>query len=243
MAPVKVVVTVPTYNEAENIGDLLDALLSLPVDGLHVLVVDDDSPDGTWRIVEERAGRDDRIHLLHRRENRGRGLAGKAGFLEALRMGAEVVVEMDADFSHHPSHVPDLLRALEGGADVVLGSRAVPGGADLGRPWWRRAVTRAANAYIRLVLGVRVRDCNSGFRCFRREALERARVEELEAKGPDIVQELLFRCHRAGLKIVEVPIRFTERERGDSTLNFRILLRGYFAVLRLKWWGLTGKIP
>ncbi|HHI68332.1 MAG TPA: glycosyltransferase, partial [Planctomycetes bacterium] len=174
MAPVKVAVTVPTYNEAENIGDLLDALLSLPVEGLHVLVVDDDSPDGTWRIVEERARRDDRIHLLHRKENRGRGLAGKAGFLEALRMGADVVVEMDADFSHHPSHVPDHLRALEGGADVVLGSRAVPGGADLGRPWWRRAVTRAANAYIRLVLGVRVRDCNSGFRCFTREALERA---------------------------------------------------------------------
>ena len=158
-------------------------------------------------------------------------------------MGADVVVEMDADFSHHPSHVPDLLEALEEGADVVLGSRAVPGGADLGRPWWRRAVTRAANAYIRLVLGVKVRDCNSGFRCFKREALERARVEELRAEGPDIVQELLYRCHRAGLRIVEVPIRFMERQRGASTLTFRLLLRGYFAVLRLKWWGITGRIP
>ena len=170
-------------------------------------------------------------------------MAARAGFLRALEMGAGAVVEMDADFSHHPSHVPDLLAALEKGADVVLGSRAVPGGADLGRPWWRRAVTRAANAYIRLVLGVKVRDCNSGFRCFKREALERARVEDLRGEGPDIVQELLYRCHRAGLRIAEVPIRFTERERGASTLTFRLLLRGYFAVLRLKWWGLTGRIP
>ncbi len=239
----RVVVTVPTYDEAENIGPLLDALLALPEEDLHVLVVDDDSPDGTWRIVAEREEREERVHLLHRKEDRGRGRAGKAGFLKALEMGAEAVVEMDADFSHHPSHVPHLLDALRRGADVVLGSRAVPGGADLGRPWWRRAVTKAANAYIRMVLGVKVRDCNSGFRCFTAEALEKAGVESLEARGPDIVQELLYRCHRAGLRIVEVPIRFTERERGTSTLTFRTLLRGYFAVLRLKWWGLTGRIP
>ena len=237
----KVVVTVPTYNEAENIDDLVRAILALP-GGLRVLVIDDDSPDGTWRIVAEMARNEERLELLHRVDDRGRGSAGREGFLRALSAGADAVVEMDADFSHHPDHIPELLRPLAEGADLVLGSRAVSGGQDIGRPWWRVAVTRLANAYIRLVLGVSVKDCNSGFRCFRAEALRRAGIEKVEARGPDIVQELLFRCHRAGLAIREVPIRFVERERGASTLTFRTLLRGYFAVLRLRWQAWRGRL-
>lgn len=232
---------IPTYDEAENIADLAAALLALP-QNLHVLVVDDDSPDGTWRIAAELASREPRVKLLHRKSDRGRGTAGRAGFLAALADGADAVVEMDADFSHDPAHVPALLAGLAS-ADVVLGSRAVPGGADLGRPWWRRLVTRFANAYIRLVLQVSVRDCNSGFRAFTRQALERAGVNELQARGPDIVQELLFRCHRAGLRIAELPIRFVERSRGTSTLTFRTLLRGYWAVLHLRWRAWTGRLP
>jgi dolichol-phosphate mannosyltransferase len=236
-----VVVTVPTFNESENVDPLLDDLLALD-DGLEVLVVDDDSPDGTWKLVAKRAELDTRVHLLHRRTDRGRGNAGRAGFLRALEMGAEIVVEMDADLSHPPSAIPRLVARLREGADLVLGSRAVPGGKDLGRPLARRVITFLANTYIRVVLGLRVRDCNSGYRAWRAEALRAARVGEVVSEGPAIVQELLFRAKRAGLRIAEVPIEFVERARGRSTLTFGKLLQGYFMVLKLRAWAWSGRI-
>jgi dolichol-phosphate mannosyltransferase len=237
----RVVVTVPTFNEAENIGRLIEELLALP-GGLEVLVIDDDSPDGTWRLVQEIAAREPRVHLLRRTSDRGRGAAGREGFAAALAMGADVVVEMDADFSHQPRFVPRLLDLVAGGADVAVGSRAVPGGKDLGRPLWRRLVTRAANFYIRAVLRLPVRDCNSGFRCFSRSALERIGVGGIGARGPGIVQEVLFKAHRAGLTIAETPIEFVERERGKSTLTMRTLMQGYFLVLRLRWRAFSGRL-
>ena len=235
----KIVVTVPTYNESENIEALARELLALDGD-LHVLVIDDDSPDRTWELVERLAQAEPRAHLLRRRTERGRGHAGRAGFAEALRMGAAVVVEMDADFSHQPRFVPALVARVRAGADVVLGSRDVPGGKDLGRPLWRRLVTAMANAYIRLILQVPVRDCNSGFRCFRAAALERIGVDDIRARGPGIVQEVLFKAARAGLRIEEIPIEFVERERGQSTLTMRTLMQGYWLVLSLRlrsWFG------
>jgi dolichol-phosphate mannosyltransferase len=163
-------------------------------------------------------------------------------------MGADVVIEMDADFSHHPRYVPAmverLLEPLPGGREVglVLGSRGVRGGSDEDRGPLRRWITTAANTYIRLVLWVSVRDCNSGFRCWRRSALERIGVAGLQGTGPNIIQETLFKTARAGIPIAEVPIAFVDRVRGESTLTLGILLRGWSTVLRLRWMALLGRI-
>jgi dolichol-phosphate mannosyltransferase len=241
--PPRVVCTLPTYNESGNILELSRELLALAPD-LEVLVVDDDSPDGTWRVVEEAARTEPRLSVLRRTSDRGRGRSGRDGFVEALRRGAKIVIEMDADFSHQPAHVPLLLARLEAGRELglVLGSRAVAGGSDANRGLVRRMITKAANLYIRLVLGLSIRDCNSGFRCWRREALERIRVEETFSAGPAIVQELLFKAARAGVGIAEVPIDFANRRHGVSTLTFGKLLTGYTTVLQLRWLSLIGRI-
>ena len=214
-----------------------------------MLVIDDDSPDGTARLVAEAARSEPRLLLLHRTEDRGRGAAGRAGFLRALELGADVVVEMDADFSHQPRFIPDMLRRLDeparrGGQEVgvVRGSRGVAGGSDADRGAIRQAITLLANAYIRVLLGLPVRDCNSGFRCWRASTLRAIRVEDTFSKGPAIVQELLFKTARAKLGIAEVPIDFVDRVRGTSTLSLRSLMQGYTTVLKLRWMALCGRL-
>ena len=242
-----IVCTVPTYNEAENILSLTEELFALGP-RIQVVVIDDDSPDQTWALVEEAARREPRLHLIHRTTERGRGTAGRDGFLYALELKADFVIEMDADFSHHPRFIPSMLeRALEPLSDgrevgLVLGSRGVPGGTDLDRSLARRWLTNAANLYIRLLLGVSVSDCNSGFRCWRRSTLEAIRVGETFSVGPAIVQELLFKTARAKIEAREVPIKFVDRVRGESTLTMRTLFQGYTMVLRLRWMALTGKL-
>jgi len=241
-----VVVTVPTWNEALNVESLVAALLALNGEAspyvYEVLVADDDSPDGTWQLVARQCELDMRVHLLHRKSDRGRGRAGREAFLKALDMGADAVIEMDADFSHPPRYIPEMVSKLDAGYDLVLGSRGVAGGKDLGRPLTRRSVTKLANLYIRLLLGLTVRDCNSGFRAWRASALRAIRVEKTVSHGPAIVQELLFKAARARLAICEIPIEFVERERGESSLTLRKLMQGYWMVLRLRWWALTGKL-
>ena len=244
----KVVCTVPTYNEAENILDLSRELLALG-SNFEVLVVDDDSPDGTWKLVAEAAETEPRLHLLHRTVDRGRGAAGRDGFVKALEMGADVVIEMDADFSHHPRFVPAMIDKLESGhpktgaeLGLVLGSRGVSGGSDADRGAIRQVITKAANLYIRLLLGVPVADCNSGFRCWRASTLRAIEVEQTFSPGPAIVQELLFKTARARIGIAEIPIEFVDRVRGESTLTMGILLQGYTTVLKLRWMALTGRL-
>jgi len=239
-SPARIIVTVPTFNERENVSDLVAQLLRIDA-RIEVVVADDSSPDGTSRVVEELARHDRRVHLLERKRDFGRGHAGRDAFAWALQHQADAVVEMDADFSHHPRHIPQLLAALEG-ADVVLGSRQVAGGRDLGRPWWRVLLTRVSNTYVRWVLGVPVRDCNSGFRAFRRSALEAIDAGHALSPGPAIVHELLYKASVRKLRIVEVPIEFKERERGTSTLTFRKLLRSYVTVFKLRLRGLTGRL-
>jgi len=237
----KTVVVLPTYNEAENILALLHALRKLPLKNLHLLVVDDSSPDGTAALVQRAMKRDPYVHLLVRTTDRGRGSAGVAGFKKALEMGADVVCEMDADFSHGPQFLPSLLDALKD-ADVVLGSRAVPGGKDDDRPFLRQLLTRAANRYIGFILGLHIQDCNSGYRCFTRKVLESISLDTLTATGPGIVQEILYRTHLQGFRITEVPISFVERKRGTSKLGFRHLWKGYLLILRLRLQHLLGRI-
>lgn len=242
----------PTYNESGNIESLIRALLETR-DDLGVVVVDDNSPDGTWKIVQSLAAEfPGRVDLLLRTRERGRGSAGVAGFKRALELGAAFVIEMDADWSHHPRHVPELLAAAmgegDGGsggaatcdsgnamADVVIGSRLVPGGGEAGRPFIRTLITHAANLYIRLMLGLRVRDCTTGYRVFSRRMLEGIAWERMESNGPAIVQEMLLACRALGGRMVEVPIRFEQRRAGQSTFNTKIMLAGLGAVLKFRF--------
>jgi len=220
----KTIVVIPTYNEAQNIMPLIGEVLRQRGD-IEALVVDDDSPDGTWKLVKEAQGKNPRVHLLLRREKRGRGLAGLEGFTKALAMGADRIVEMDADFSHDPAYLPALLRASES-ADLVIGSRYVPGGRDEERGVMRRAVSSLARRYLKWILGLSVRDPASGYRCFRREALSSLMAGEIKAGDPFIIAEILFRSRRMGLRIAEVPIVFRERRAGGSKLSV-LTLAGY----------------
>jgi dolichol-phosphate mannosyltransferase len=228
----RAVAVIPTYNEAGNIVPLIREVLRQGAE-LEALVVDDNSPDGTGRLVREEAERNPRIHLLLRTRDRGRGSAGLAGFAKAIEMGAERIVEMDADFSHDPAHLPALLRASDS-ADIAIGSRFVPGGRDEERGFSRRAVSRFARTYLRRVLGLAVKDPTSGYRCFRREALAALMAAGPRARDPFIVAELLFLATRRGMRIVEVPIVFRNRREGSSKLHARTLLGYCVRALRLR---------
>ena len=238
--PARIIVTIPTYNEVENIALLVEQVL-LADARIEIVVADDSSPDGTASLVGELARKDRRVHLLHRTREFGRGHAGRDAFAWALAHDADIVIEMDADFSHHPRHIPTLIKALED-ADVVRGSRQVRGGKDLGRPAWRVMLTRVSNVYVRWVLGVHIRDCNSGFRAFRRSALEAIDAGHATSPGPAIVHELLYKSKVRNLRLAEIPIEFKERERGTSSLSFAKLLRSYVTILKLKSRGVTGRL-
>ncbi len=230
----KVVVTIPTYNERENIGRLIREILALRIGhDLLILVVDDNSPDGTADAVAEIGRREPRVCLLLRREKRGRGLAGIAGFREALRMGADFVVEMDGDGSHQPAHIPSLLEAAKD-RDLVLGSRFVKGGKDADRPPSRRLVTFLVRQFIRRLFSVPVRDVSSGFRVFRRKSLETIGLDSLMSTGPSIVLEILYRAHRLGLRLGEVPIVFIDRQGGTTKLTGLTLWRTLLMAFRIK---------
>lgn len=227
----KIFVTLPTYNERGNIERLIETLLAIDGD-YEVVVIDDDSPDGTWKAVARMGKEDPRIHLIHRTKDAGRGRSGAEGFRFALDHGAGVIVEMDADFSHDPAVVPALVEAAAG-ADLVLGSRLAPGGSDAERGLMRTLLTGFSSTYARLLLGVPVADCNSGFRCFNRRVLEAIDPDTIESPGPAIVQEVLFRAHRLGFSIAEIPITFKERAAGESNLGFLKLASGFLTVLKL----------
>jgi dolichol-phosphate mannosyltransferase len=233
-------VIVPTYNESENVVPLLEAIRDVAVPGLAVLVVDNASPDGTAARVRAFAERHPFADVLERTGPRGRGHAGRDGYLAALDRGADLVIEMDGDLSHDPRYLPALV-AASAHHDVVLGSRFVPGGSDEARALWRRVITIAANFYIRVVFGISVRDANSGYRCFRRDALLAIDPKRLTSPGPAIVQEVLFRAERCGLRVGEIPVAFVERVHGDSKLGWLQLWQGYTTVLRLRVRQLLGR--
>ncbi|MCX6566530.1 MAG: polyprenol monophosphomannose synthase [Candidatus Aminicenantes bacterium] len=230
----RLVAMLPTYNERENIADLIDAILALPLDAdVHVVVADDNSPDGTGRYAEERAAADPRVHALVRTKRRGRGTGGIDGFKAALALGADFIVEMDADFSHAPKFIPNLLAAARD-YDLVLGSRFVPGGRDADRGLHRRFITLCVGAFIRRLYRLPVRDVSSGFRLFRREVLEALDLDDLISVGQSVVLEILRKTSLLGFRIGEVPIVFVDRTRGKTKLDFFALLETLLMAVKVK---------
>jgi dolichol-phosphate mannosyltransferase len=236
MKPMKTVIMVPTYNERSNVADLVK-LLHKNIPQAQILVVDDSSPDGTFEEVKKLMKKDKKLHLLLRdRAVKGRGWAGRDGFVKALSMGADAVVEMDADLSHQPKFIPAMLGPLVSGeADVVVGSRYMEGGKDMNRPFHRQWTSNFARYYLKFVLGLKPKDPTSGFRVFSKKALQKIKVETLAARDPFTVSEVLYRCSRAKLRIKEVPIEFIDRTRGESKLQLATLLKylGRAFLLRL----------
>jgi len=230
----KTFVMIPTYNEKENIANLINSILNLNILGLEIVVVDDNSPDGTWKIVKDISKRKPMLHLLLRTKNRGRGSAGIAGFKYCLENGANYIIEMDADLSHNPKYIPSLLEKIKS-YDVVLGSRFVKGSKQINRPIRRRTITRLANVYIRAILGLKIKDCNSGYRCFRRNVLKTINLESIKSKGPDVVQEILYKCHLKNFRICEIPIVFKERKKGKTKLKPGHILKGYMRIINLRF--------
>lgn len=232
----RVVMVVPTYNEAENLPWVVGRLRTAQP-AVDVLVVDDHSPDGTGAVADRLAAEDDAVHVLHRAGKGGLGAAYLAGFAWALHQGYDVVGEMDADGSHQPEELHRLLTALvsDGGADLVIGSRYVPGGSVVNWPRRREALSRGGNLYVRLLLGIKVRDATAGYRVFRRTALEKIDLDSVESTGYVFQTDLVTRCLRAGLTVREVPIRFVERVRGDSKMSGAVASE---SLRRITRWGL-----
>ena len=228
----KVLVIIPTYQERENLPRILDRLLAA-VPEVSVLVVDDGSPDGTGVYADERAAADERISVLHRTEKAGLGAAYMAGFAWGLERGFDVLVEMDADGSHAPEQLPRLLGALDH-ADLVLGSRYIPGGSVVNWPKYREVLSRGGNIYSRLALGVGIHDITGGYRAFRAEVLRTLDLDAVESHGYCFQVDLAWRALNSGFRVVEVPITFTEREIGTSKMSGNIVRE---ALLKVTVWG------
>ncbi len=229
----RVLVVVPTYDERENLPLVLGRLRAA-VPEAHVLVADDASPDGTGDLADDWAARDDHVHVLHRPGKAGLGAAYIDGFRWGLAHGYEVLVEMDADGSHPPEQLPSLLERIDDGADLVLGSRWVPGGSVLNWPRYREMLSRGGNLYTRIALGVPLRDATGGYRAFHAAALEKIGMDDVESQGYCFQVDLAWRAVQAGLRVDEVPITFVEREHGASKMSQAIVAE---ALVRVTQWG------
>ena len=231
-------VCLPTYNERENLERMVRALGE---HGVSVLVIDDNSPDGTGELADQLARELAHVDVLHRERKEGLGPAYVAGFERALADGAELILEMDCDFSHDPADVPRLIAAAED-ADLALGSRYVPGGAVRNWGLIRRAISAGGSLYARLLLGVGVRDLTGGFKCYRRAVLETIDVDAISSRGYAFQIETTYRALRAGFRIVEVPITFVDREQGGSKMSKGIVLEGFWKVPVLRAKALVGQL-
>jgi len=226
------VVLIPTFNERQNVASIVPRVLAH--EGFRVLVIDDDSPDGTGEVAEA-LGREypGRVQVLHRPAKTGLGRAYVAGMRQALAQGPDLICQMDADGSHDPDDLPRLAAAAAE-ADVVIGSRYVPGGALVNWPWHRLALSTGANAYIRLAMGLSVHDCTAGFRCWRPHLLEQIGLDTLQTNGYAFQVETLYRALSCGARVVEVPIVFTERRDGHSKMSGRVMLEAAALPWRLR---------
>lgn len=230
-------IIIPTYNERESLPTVMDRLRRAVPEG-DVLVVDDNSPDGTGDIADAMAREDPQISVLHRTEKNGLGQAYIAGFTWGLEQGYEILVEMDADCSHQPEELPKLLQAVEGGADLAIGSRYVPGGSTVNWPLIRKMISRGGGIYARFFLGSNIQDITAGYRAFRAETLEAIDFRSVSSRGYCFQIDLGWRTELAGLRVVEVPITFVERAEGDSKMSADITRE---AVVNVAKWGVSAR--
>lgn len=234
----EVIVIIPTYNEIESLASILGRVRqSLPE--ADILIVDDGSPDGTGRLADTLAAQDPALRVLHRDSKQGLGVAYRAGFSQALSAGYSYVIEMDADGSHDPAELPRMLEIARGGADLVIGSRWVPGGRVLNWPWLRQAISRTGNDYARLMLRSRLRDLTSGFRVFTADALASLDLSTVSSQGYCFQVELAWRVERGALRVEEHPIVFVERAAGRSKMHLGIVAE---ALFRVTVWGLSSRL-
>jgi dolichol-phosphate mannosyltransferase len=234
----KTLVVLPTYNESATIAEVLRRLRASATATVDVLVVDDNSPDGTADLAEALAAELGGIEVLRRPVKDGLGSASREGFKIGLARGYEALVEMDADLSHDPSVLGDLLAELDGGADLAIGTRYMPGGKIPDWAWHRRAISRAGNLYARWMLGLSARDATSGYRAYHRRALERINLTAVRADGYGFQVEMAYKVERAGGVLSEVPIEFCDRTHGRSKMSSRIVVE---ALVLVTWWGLSGR--
>ena len=239
--PERALVIVPTYDERENIARLIRTVLAQD-DRLEVLVVDDNSPDGTGMIVDDIVVEEPRVHVMHRAGKLGLGTAYLDGFRWALERDYAYVFEMDADFSHDPAHLPQFLRAIES-ADLVLGSRYREGRVTVVNwPMARLLLSYFANIYARVVTGLQLYDSTGGFKCFRRQVLEAIDLSKVRSNGYAFQIEMSFRAWKLGYRIVEIPIVFVDRTEGQSKMSKHIVREAVWMVWRLRWWSISGKL-
>ena len=237
----KTLVVIPTYNEKQNIKALLDVIYKLNIQGLEVLIVDDNSPDGTAEIIRSYPAPDSSLHLIQRKQKSGLGTAYVAGFKFALENGYECVMEMDADFSHDPKEIPNFLKAIKD-SDVVLGSRYVNGVNVINWPLGRLILSIGASTYTRFITGMPFKDCTSGFKCFRRKVLESINLESIHSDGYSFQIEMNFKAWKKGFHIREIPIVFTDRIAGSSKMSKRIVREAVWMVWRLKLQSIFGRL-
>jgi dolichol-phosphate mannosyltransferase len=233
-----VVIIVPTYNEIESLEELLGRLRQ-SVPEADILVVDDGSPDGTGRLADSLAEQDSALSVLHREFKQGLGVAYRAGFTRALAESYEYIVEIDADGSHNPAELPSMLTTAREGADLVIGSRWIPGGRVLNWPWFRQAISRSGNSYARRMLRSQIRDLTSGFRVFTADALRSVDLSEVSSQGYCFQVELAWRMERGGFLVAEHPIVFVERAAGRSKMHLGIVAE---ALLRVTGWGISSRL-
>jgi dolichol-phosphate mannosyltransferase len=229
----KTLIIIPTYNEYENLPPLLEAIFSY-VPQTDILIVDDNSPDGTGELADTIALTDTRVHVHHRAGKLGLGTAYVAGFKYAISHNYDAAFEMDADFSHDPQYLPNFLKAIEN-ADLVIGSRYIPGGATPNWSIMRRFISGGGNIFARIILGMPIHDCTAGFRCYRREVLERIDLDSVESQGYGFQVELAYRVLKQGFRIVETPIVFMDRRVGKSKMSRKIVLEAFTYVIRARF--------
>ena len=227
-------VIIPTYNERENLEPITAAVLAVEPRA-DILIVDDNSPDGTGQLADELAKREGRVQVLHRREKQGLGKAYVEAFRWALARGYQLIIEMDADFSHDPKYLPVLIDTALGGADLVVGSRYVAGGGTVNWSFMRRLISKGGSLYARSILGVRIRDLTAGFKCFNRRVLEAIDLGEVQASGYAFQVELTYRTLKKGFTVKEVPIVFEDRRVGHSKMSRKIFLEGVTMVWKIKF--------
>ncbi|HTI15407.1 MAG TPA: polyprenol monophosphomannose synthase [Dictyobacter sp.] len=233
----KTLIIIPTYNEYENLRPLLDTVFSYASQS-DILIVDDNSPDGTGQLADEISKTDPRLHVMHRAGKLGLGTAYVAGFKYAIEHLYDAAFEMDADFSHDPRYLPDFLKAIEN-ADLVIGSRYIPGGDTPNWSFARRCISGCGNVFARFMLHIPVHDCTAGYRCYRREVLENIDLDTVQSQGYAFQVELAYRVMRQGFKIVEIPIIFMDRRVGKSKMSRKIVFEAFTYVVRAK----SGKVP